>query len=53
MALGLCGRGRFPLHEITNIINIPKFTVYDIKECGVGVSKPCFGCPRKLSSWVM
>ena len=50
MALGLCASGRFPLREITNIINIPKSTVYDIKERGVGVSKPRSGCPRKLSS---
>ena len=50
MALGLCASGRFPLREITNIINIPKSTVYDIKERGVRVSKPRSRCPRKLSS---
>ena len=50
MALGLCASERFPLREITNIINIPKSTVNDINKCGTGVSKPRSGRPIKLSS---
>jgi transposase len=50
MALGLCASDRFPLREISNIINIPKSTVEDIKQRGIGVSKPRSGRPKKLSS---
>src|SRR5437667_1634621 len=49
-ALGLCAAGRNSLQEITNIINIPKSTVHDIKTRGTGISKPRSGWPKKLST---
>ena len=49
MALGLYASDRFPLREISNIINIPKSTVNDIKKRGMGVSKPRSGRPKKVS----
>ena len=49
-ALGLYAAGNHPLREITEIINIPKSTVADIKTRGTGISKPRSGRPRKLST---
>src|SRR5437667_553244 len=49
-ALGLCAAGRNSLREVTNIINIPKSTVHDIKTRGTGISKPRSGRPKKLST---
>ena len=49
-ALGLCAGHRNSLREITNIINIPKSTVYDIKTRDTGISKPRPGRPKKLSA---
>src|SRR5579871_3011700 len=48
-ALGLCAAGNHPLREITEIIDIPKSTVGDIKTRGTGISKPRSGRPKKLS----
>src|SRR5579871_1101857 len=49
-ALGLCAASNHPLCEITEIINIPKSIVGDIKTRGMGISKPRSGCPMKLST---
>src|SRR5579859_805830 len=49
-ALGLCESRRFPLREITNIIDIAKSTVEDIKQRGTGITKPRSGRPKKLTS---
>ena len=49
-ALGLCAAGNHPLCEITEIINIPKSTIGDIKTHGTGISKPRSGRLKKLSS---
>ena len=49
-ALGLCESKRFPLREISNIINIPPSTIRNIKQRGTGVDRPRSGRPKKLSS---
>ena len=38
------------LQDITNIINIPKSTVYAINRRGTDINKPRPGRPKKLSS---
>jgi len=48
--LGLCKGQRHALREITNVTNVPKSTVYDIKRRGTAVSKPRTGRPKKLSA---
>ena len=48
-ALGLCQGGRHPLRNITNIINIPKSTVYDIKKHDTAATKQRSGRPKKLT----
>jgi len=50
MALGLCASERIPLREISNIIHIPKSTVYNIEQRQTGISKPRTGRPKKLSA---
>ena len=49
-ALGLRADQRNSLQDISNIINIPKSTVYDINKRGTGITKPRPGRPRKISS---
>ena len=49
-ALGLCQGRRHSLHDITNIINIPKSTVYDIKKRDTAASKQRSGRPKKLTN---
>ena len=49
MALGLIAGGQHSLREITNITNIPKGTLGDLKKRGTPISKPCTGRPKKLS----
>lgn len=48
-ALGLCQGRRHSLHDITNIINIPKFTVYDIKKRDTAASKQRSSRSKKLT----
>src|SRR5437762_4138171 len=49
-ALGLIEGGRHSLREITNITNIPKGTLGDLKKRDTGISKPRSGRPKTLSS---
>jgi len=49
-ALGLIEGGRHSLREITNITNIPKGTLGDLKKRNTGISKPRSGRPKTLSS---
>ena len=48
-ALGLRADPNNSLQDITNIINIPKSTVFAINKRGTGVNKPRSGRPKKLS----
>ena len=48
--MGLYAGHKNLLREITNIINILKSTVYDIKTRDTGISKPHPGWPKKLST---
>jgi len=48
--LGLIEGGRHSLWEITNITNIPKGTLGDLKKRDTGISKPRSGRPKTLSS---
>jgi transposase len=49
-ALGLIEGKRHSLSEITDIVNIPKGTLSDIKKRGTGISKPRSGRPKKLTA---
>ena len=49
-ALGLIEGKRHSLSEITNIVNIPKGTLSDIKKRGTGISKHRSGRPKKLTT---
>ena len=44
---------QYSLQDITNITNIPKFTVYDIKQCETSESKERIKCLKKLSPRTM
>jgi transposase len=48
-ALGLRADPNNSLQDITNIINIPKSTVFAINKRGTGLNKPRSGRPKKLS----
>jgi len=51
--LGLSEGKRHSLQDITNVTNVPKSTVYDIKQCKTGESKKHTGRPKKLSPRTM
>ena len=48
-ALGLCQGGRHSLRNITNIINISKSTIYDIKKRDTAATKQRSGHAKKLT----
>ena len=48
--MGLIEGKRYSLSEITNIINIPKDTLSDIKKRGTGLSKHRSDRPKRLTS---
>jgi hypothetical protein len=49
IALGLIAGNRHSLSEITNITNIPKGTLGDLKKRGTGVTKQRTGRPKKFA----
>ncbi len=49
--LGLIEGKRHSLSDITDIPNIPKDTLSDIKKRGIGISKQRSGHPKKLTAW--
>ena len=52
-ALGLVQGGRHSLRDITQILNVPKSTAYDIKKRGTGQTKARSGRPKLLDEMTM